>query len=408
LSGLSYSQDLTYAKDQVKTLTSSEFHGRGYVKKGDEIAAHYLANEFTKFKLQKFGRDYYQHYEFPINTFPGAMSVNIDGKELFPGIDFLVSPQSSGVHGTFHIETIDSTIFKANFKITDLVNKDFSGKFILLDSVGWNRGALRKQAFEMVYLNMIKAAGIFLVSDNPLIHSVSENNSDFCSLVIRRTAIKKHPRTLKIKIQSREIEHKAVNVIGFIPGESDTFLVISAHYDHLGMMGKNTYFPGANDNASGTAMLLDLAKRFSLTSDRPKYSTAFMLFSGEEAGLLGSAYYTENSLFPLNKIKMLVNLDMMGTGSGGVTVFNGSTYPREYCKLDSLNKSLRLNIALRSKGISKASDHYLFYLKKVPVLFFNCTGNEVGYHITGDKYDALPFTVYENLFKLIDAYLKSF
>ncbi len=408
LVSVAYSQDLDYARKQVKLLTSPEFHGRGYVKKGDQIASHYLATEFARFNLKTFGSDYYQHYNFQINTFPGAMSVAIDGKELSPGIDFLVYPASAGISGTFDIETLDSTLFTAGFKMSDLLKRDFSGKFILLDTIGWNKDKTRKQALDLVSMGMVGAAGVIFVSDNNLVHSVARYSLTFCSLIVKRTAIKKNPQTIRIHIKSKEINHKAANVIGFIPGRVDSFLVITAHYDHLGMMGKSTYFPGANDNASGTAMLLDFARSYSSTSMQPKYSIAFMLFSGEEAGLLGSMYYTENPLFPLGRIKMLINLDMMGTGSGGVTVFNGSTYPKEYHKLDSLNKTLELNIALKSKGISMASDHFLFHLKKVPVLFFNCDGKEVGYHNTSDKYEALPFTVYEYLFKLIDAYLKTF
>jgi hypothetical protein len=401
-----YSQDLNFAKVQVKLLTSPEFHGRGYVKKGDEIAAQYLTTEFTKFGLTKFGVDYDQHYHFMVNTFPGKMSVRIDGKTLVPGIDYLVYPASSGVDGRFDIETLDSTLFRPGFKVADLFKTDHSRTFFLLDTLGWNRDKFRKQVFDLLYMNMVKAAGIILLTDNDLIHSVSQYSLPFCSLIVKRTSIPKHPRSLLVNIKSKEIDHQAVNIIGYIPGKVDSFLVITAHYDHLGMMGKDTYFPGANDNASGTAMLLDFARKYSTM--HPKYSIAFMLFSGEEVGLLGSGYYTEHPLFPLSKIKMLVNLDMMGSGSGGVTVFNGSSYPKEFHKLDSLDKALRLNMLLISKGISKASDHYVFYLKKVPVLFFNCNGKEVGYHIVGDTFEALPFTVYEKLYKLIDAYLKTF
>ncbi len=79
----------------------------------------------------------------------------------------------------------------------------------------------------------------------------------------------------------------------------DSFLVFSAHYDHLGQMGKDIYFPGANDNASGTSMLLNLAKYYS--QNRPKYSVLFIAFGGEEAGLIGSEYYVKNPLVPLSK-----------------------------------------------------------------------------------------------------------
>lgn len=403
-----FGQDLQFAKQQVKLLTSSAFHGRGYVKNGDQIAGQYIAEEFSKFKLAAFGNDYVQPYQFRVNTFPGSMSVALDGKKLVPGIDFLVYPPSSGISGTFHIEVIDSSIFKPGFQISDLFATDHSHSFMLLDTVGWNKDKTRKQAFDLLYINMIKAAGIILLTDKDLIQSVSQFSLPFCSLIIKRSSITKSARIIKVKIQSKEVDHKAFNVVGYIPGQIDSFLVITAHYDHLGMMGKKTFFPGANDNASGTAMLLDLVRSYSSLHSKPKYAIAFMSFSGEEAGLLGSTYYTEHPMFPLSKIKMLLNLDMVGSGSDGVTIFNGSTYPREYAKLDSLNKAHNLNILLKSKGLYKGSDHYLFHLKNVPNLFFNTGGKEVGYHVVGDNFESLPFTVYENLFKLIDAYLKTF
>jgi Predicted aminopeptidases len=403
-----FGQDLQFARQQVKLLTSSAFHGRGYVKNGDHIAEQYIAKEFSKYKLAAFGNGYIQPYQFHINTFPGRMSVTVDGKKLVPGIDFLVYPPSSGINGIFNIELIDSSLFKPGFQINDLFATDHSHSFILLDTLGWNKDKTWKQVFDLLYINMIKASGVILLTDKDLIQSVSQFSVPFCSLIIKRSSIAKSAKTIKVNIQNKEVEHKAFNVVGYIPGQIDSFLVITAHYDHLGMMGKKTFFPGANDNASGTAMLLDFARSFSTSHTKPKYAMVFMSFSGEEAGLLGSTYYTEHPMFPLSKIRMLLNLDMVGSGSDGVTVFNGGTYPKEYAKLDSLNKALKLNIVLKSKGLSKGSDHYLFHQKNVPTLFFNTGGKEVGYHVVGDNFKALPFTVYENLFELIDAYLKTF
>lgn len=133
--------------------------------------------------------------------------------------------------------------------------------------------------------------------------------------------------------------HQSQNVIGFIPGAvyPDSFIVFSAHYDHLGQMGSKVYFPGANDNASGCAMLLNLAKYYSLPENKPKYSIAFIAFAGEEVGLLGSDYFTKNSLFPLPKIKFVFNMDIMGTGEEGITVVNGSVFKPEFEKLKQIN-----------------------------------------------------------------------
>ena len=192
-----------------------------------------------------------------------------------------------------------------------------------------------------------------------------------------------------------------------MPGKIDTFVVFTAHFDHLGHMGKNTFFPGANDNASGTSMVLDFIRNYASSSEKQKYSYAFILFSGEEAGLLGSYYYVSDPLFPLQKIKILINLDMVGTGSGGVTVFNGNNLPDEFHKLDTINKAIGLNLILKAKGNARNSDHYPFYEKKVPALFFITEGKEVPYHSVNDKYEALPFTGYEKLFRLISEYVKS-
>ena len=264
-------QDINYARKQVKILTSPEFHGRGYVKKGDQIAAQYLAAEFAKFNLKYFGSDYYQHYKFHVNTFPGATSVVIDGKKLSPGIDFLVYPPSSGANGHFGIETMDSTLFKPEFKVSDLFRTDFSDKFILLDTLGWNKDKMRNQVFDLLNFNQVKSAGVMLLSDKDLIHSVSQYSLQYCSLIVKRSSIGKKPQEIDVSIKSKEVDHKAVNIIGFIPGKVDSFLVVTAHYDHLGMMGKNTYFPGANDNASGSAMLLDFVRSYAGSSSPSKY-----------------------------------------------------------------------------------------------------------------------------------------
>ncbi|HEY4787450.1 MAG TPA: M28 family peptidase [Bacteroidales bacterium] len=403
---VSWSQDLKYAHHEVKLLTSSSFHGRGYVKNGDQTAARHLLTEFTKFNLKIFGESYAQFYDFQINVFPSVMRVQINGKNLVPGKDFLVYPYATGTKGTFSIETFDSSLFIPGFRVIDLMKNDYSNKFILVDTVGWMKDSFRRNVFDMMSMNLLRSKGFILVTDGKLVHGVSQFTLNFCPIVIKRSSIAGNPSLIKVDIRNKEIDHKAENIIGYIPGSIDTFLVLTAHYDHLGMMGKSTYFPGANDNASGTAMVLNFAKSYATA--HPKYSIAFLLFSGEEAGLLGSRYYTEHPLFSLSKIKMLINLDMVGSGAEGVTIFNGSTYPKEFQKLDSLDKAMNLNITLKSKGISKGSDHYLFHLKKVPVLFINTNDKRVGYHDINDTYESLPFTVYINLFKLIDAYLKTF
>lgn len=408
ISGAAFSQDIEFVKQHVKILSSEAYYGRGYINKGDAIAAQYLANEFARFRLNSFGKDYFQYYQFDVNTFPGHMLVKIDGKELIPGEDYVVYPASAGMRGTYDIEIFDSTLFTPDFTPQSLLQKNYSEKFILLDTLGWSKHIQAKETYNILNINSVNAKGMAMLSYQDIYFSVSSYQLKYGSFIFKRSALPGNPKNITLNVQSKLRHHKAVNIIGFIPGETDSFMVVTAHYDHLGMMGRSTYFPGANDNASGTAMLLDLVRYYSSCSTPPRYSYAFMLFSGEEAGLLGSAYYTRHPLFPMPKIKMLVNLDMMGTGTDGVYVYFGEIYPNEFHKLNLLNKNNSLNINLIAKGISKRSDHYFFYQNNVPVLYFATVKNNVSYHSPGDTFEALPFTVYENLFKLIVSYFTTF
>ncbi len=159
-------------------------------------------------------------------------------------------------------------------------------------------------------------------------------------IMLKASACKDSIVKMQIKIRNRYLNgYRTQNIIGYIPGTTcpDSFLVFTAHYDHLGLMGKNTYFPGANDNASGVAMVLNLARYFNAHPQR--FSVAFIFFSGEELGLLGSGYFTENSPIRLSAIKFLVNLDLVGTGSDGITVVNAKEYPDQFDKLCAINDS---------------------------------------------------------------------
>jgi aminopeptidase YwaD len=406
ISAFMYSQNLEFAKQQVRILSSPEFHGRGYVKEGDAMASRYLASEFALFHLKKFGNDYYQPYQFTVNTFPGRMEVKINGEKLVPATDYLIYPPSSSINGIYDIQFFDSTLFTPGFSAYNLFHQDFTGKFVVIDTIGWGKDTNRKNTFDLFSLNSVRAAGIIILTDHELTHSVSQYQLKYCLLIVKRNALKSFPKRIELHIESQFVNHSTTNVIGYVPGRIDSFLVVTAHFDHLGMMGDSVYFPGANDNASGTSMVLDLARDLA-AGDKPKYSYAFMLFSGEEAGLVGSSYYTRHPLFPLEKIKRLINIDMVGTGSDGVDVFNGNSFPKEFHMLDSINKTDGLHLKLHQKGISKASDHYLFQELKVRTLYFATLGKETGYHSPGDTFEKLPFTAYESLYKLIHTYLKT-
>lgn len=192
---------------------------------------------------------------------------------------------------------------------------------------------------------------------------------------------------------------KTQNVIGYISGEVDTFIMFGAHYDHLGEMGKDVYFPGANDNASGCSMLLNLAKYYS--EHKPHYSIMFSFFSGEEIAILGSHYMSDNPPVDLKKIKFFFNLDMVGTGEEGIKIVNGSIFKQEFNILDTINAHNHYLFKIGRRGEAKNSDHYYFYEKGVPCFFIYTLGGSKDYHNVYDIPDAISLYGYNNLFKLL-------
>ena len=176
-------------------------------------------------------------------------------------------------------------------------------------------------------------------------------------------------------------------------------VVFTAHYDHLGAMGKNCYFPGANDNASGTSMVLNFVKYYS--EHKPKYKTVFIFFSGEEIGLLGSKYFTTHPSIDLKKVKFLINLDLLGTGDDGMMVVNGAIFTKQFELLEKINKEKQLVKEIKKRGKAQNSDHYWFTELGVPSFFIYTLGGVSFYHDIDDVEKTLPLTDYKDVFKLL-------
>ncbi len=386
-------QDLQYVKKTNNKLASKAYHGRGYVKQGDAKAAKLVSKEFKKAGLIGFTENYYQPYDFAINTFPGKIVVKVDGTRLIPGTDYVVSLSSPGIHGTFPLIWVPDTITKPEQLINFVENcKQKDGILILPQSfkklygtdLPWGRGA------------------ILLEKKQPWWHvSNGREVGNSVWLKIDKHKLPPSAKSIQIDFDNRFIEHyQTQNIAAYIEGTTvkDTFLIYTAHYDHLGMMGNKAYFPGSSDNASGTTMVLDLARYYA--QHPPKYSMAFLLFSGEEVGLMGSSYFAEHPLFPLSQIKLLINLDMIGTGSEGITVVNGKVYKNLFQKLTTINNEHHYLPGVKARGEACNSDHCPLYKKGVKAIFIYTRGKEyMEYHTVTDN--NVPYTKYEDFFKLI-------
>lgn len=402
--GETTAQDSLYTRSIIKTLCSDHFHGRGYVSKGDHIAAKFIKDEFEKNGMSTLSSNgYFQHFNFPVNTFPSKMDVKINGTSLEPGKDFIVKPESPSIKGKFDVVHINKR--PSAYKIEDL-----KGKWILLDTTRGENPFSKSDYQTWLSLDQ-HIKGIIQVIPNKLTWSVGTKLDKIPTLHVLKSVYTDQIQTIEVNIQSKFISnYKTSNVVGYIEGKSkkDSFLVMTAHYDHLGRMGENTIFPGANDNASGIAMLIQMGKYFAQKENQLEYSIIFIAFSGEEAGLIGSKYYTENPWNDLTKIKFLLNMDLLGTGDEGMMVVNATEFPSAFQSLDSLNIQYHYLPKIGKRGKAANSDHYWFTEKGVPSFFCYTQGGITAYHDVYDIEKTLPLTKFESVQKLFIQFLKSF
>jgi hypothetical protein len=402
-------QDIKSVRENIASLTSPAMQGRGYTGNSQLMASQYITVQFQKFNLRPLGKQYRQEFDFPVNTFPGKISVSVAGQMLVPGKDFLVHDASgSGRKENAKIFVVSkNTIDDKSFieALTDSIN--FRNTVFALDSAGCSKeqkDILRTMFNGAFWRGVGKApAGIIAVEEKKLTWSVSSEAFPYPILVVKREFVYTD-RKISFDVTSKLIpEFKTQNLAGFFNGTTseDSFIVITAHYDHLGMMGDSVYFPGANDNASGTSMMLDFVKHFSDLTNRPKYKVAFIAFAGEEAGLLGSEYFVNNPMIPLNRIKFLINLDLVGTGDEGIMVVNATEHPAQFKVMEKINKEKKYFDNIGQRGKARNSDHYWFTENGVKCFFIYTLGGITAYHDIYDRAETLPLTKYENLFRLI-------
>jgi aminopeptidase YwaD len=393
-----------FARIIVDTLASPYMSGRGYVAYGNQRAAKYLNKQFKKLGLKPVGKFFQQKFSYPVNTYPTPYSISINGKLTQPGADYIIIPSTPSMKGTFPVVRFDRSILTDSNLVQEFFNHDYSSTFILVDDSGAT-DKKEKQVWQSLASNPFKAKGIIILCDK-LTEETSETVSDFALLNTLRASPFRNATSITVDSKNKFIKKfKTKNLIGYIKGkvQPDSFIVFTAHYGHLGKMG-SIYFPGANDNASGIAMLLSLAKYYSRHTDSLRYSIAFIAFSGEEIDLLGSKYYTEHPFFPLSKIRFLINMDIMGTGNEGITVVNGTIFKNAFNDLIKINDSLHLLKLIKPRGETANSDHYFFYKNHVPSFFIYTMGGIKAYHDIYDRRETLPLTDFNQVFKLLQQF----
>ena len=405
LSSVSQAQDIDFLKSRIDSLCAPRYHGRGYVENGDVKAASFRQREVTAIGLSEVQDTSTQPFELGVNTFPGKMSVSFDSQELKTGVDYIIDPRSMGLEGEyktfkFKDKWIDDR--KKLFKIRN--NPKLGERAAVID--------LRESSEEMksfanrIGENPLDVPAYVILTPDKLTWSIARRTVDFALVRAQTDHLEKDPKSVTLQIDQEWIgDYSAQNVIGMIPGESDSMIVFTAHYDHLGRMGKDIYIPGANDNASGSAMLLDLAKDY--VGSKPKHTLVFIWFAGEEAGLVGSRYFVDNPMISLEKIKFLINLDLMGDAGKGITAVNGKIFTDHFDQLVEINTKNSLLDEVKARGVAANSDHFPFFEKGVPCFFIYTRGEYMHYHDVNDKPENLTLVKYGETFQLIKLFAES-
>ena len=399
-------QDLAHYKKIVKELSSAKYQGRGYAEDGANKAGKWIAKEFAKAGADEVTC---QPFKLNINTFPGKMDVRVDGKKLTPGVDFTLREFNPGLKGEFKLYYVDTLNYNPDKMFADLASPEYKGAFVVCDFMFSmkNGKAFRKLSSKkdcsnvgMVYtweepLKFYKAYGE-VVREKPIIWV----KPDF----------PKDAKTIKVDMENEFLkDYECFNVIAKVEGNRhDSCYVFTAHYDHLGKLGKKTFYPGAHDNASGTAAIITFAAHYA--KNKPEFDMYFIAFSGEDANLRGSDWYVEHPVVPLSQIKYLFNLDMIADNN-----------PEQYCEFsneamegfalfEKINAEKGYFKALDRHELDENSDHWPFAKKNVPVVFFM---NEHGdaykyYHTVHDTYENHIFSNYEPTFKLIEDFINKY
>jgi len=436
-------------KQHIYFLSSDELEGRKPGTAGIEKAAEYLKSQIIKLGVKQLGQDYFQHLDIVTDIKAGDENkltfrnyTAVINEDFIP----LAISDSKELKATAVFAGFGFEINEDNLKWNDYENIDVDGKWVIIfrDAPTYSGNevldkykSLRKK---ILAARDKGAAGIILINgrdfdmeDNLISLSSSNRESNIGMPVINikrklankllenyeftvedlEEAIKqnKSPRSFEVdveisaKVDLKVINSKTKNVVALLEGSDpvlkNEYLIVGAHYDHLGYGGKNSgsrapdtiaIHNGADDNASGTAANLEVFEKLAANRKDIKRSIVYIAFTAEEMGLIGSKYFTNNPLVDLSKIKFMFNFDMVGRLNPETKNLSiGGTGTAE--GLEELIKSYAdksgMNVKFSSEGYGP-SDHASFYAKDVPVMFL-FTGIHEDYHTPKDDANLINY-----------------
>ncbi|MDR3047677.1 MAG: M28 family peptidase [Bacteroidales bacterium] len=414
-----FSQDSLQTKRWICQLASPEFYGRGCSHYGDSIAAQYIKEELIRLDLKPFFKNnYFQKYQFPAFAMEGKVALAVNHQLLNPFDDYRIAPFSNAISSKkISLLTLDPTCLFNMDLLRDFTTKNrkiLPNSFIYIDVANFNPENAKEKEFlnqlirdcQHLPQNPFGAMGIIAgVKELPAWspgRTTFERNFSFIYVIADK--MPKKPSKIALNLTNTFHLHRTQNIIAVIKGTQypDSFILLTAHYDHIGSMGDEVIFTGAHDNASGTATVLSLAAY--IRQHPLPYTTLFCFFSGEEAGLMGSTYFASNPIIDFSKIKFALNIDMACGGDEGIMVVNSQDEKTKwfYGKLVTLNEQEHFLPAVKNRPNAANSDHYPLSQQGIPALFIYTMGGKTGgYHNYTDRCENCSLAQWEKFFGLI-------
>lgn len=446
--------DFIKSENLMKTdryLASKELEGRLGGSGGYYKAAIFMANEFSKLGLQPIeGKSYFQKLKVEYNEILPPCSLNLIenneiSKEYKLGDDYVFRGFTGSGNVTGDIVFVGYGISSEELGYDDYKNVDVKDKIVVafkynpkwkIDNKNWPEGNPRPKA--KVAADHGAKAILFVSFPNDkhpqepigsVLHGSGEQDEDFPQLHINLNVANdlfdgsghtlsqlqakidstQKPSSIELnkKVQivvntKYDKDKETVNVIGIHPGSDEElkneYVILGAHLDHVGQQGKEIYFPGANDNASGSSAVLEIARAFAEQEIETERSIIFALFSNEESGLEGAKYLAENLPVPTENVVAMLNMDCVAYGDS-IRLGNGKSAPKLWELAQEIDED-NDNMCVDATWAGGGADATPFHEIGIPILYIVTTNSYDHLHQMSDKPETLNTELFEKITRL--------
>ena len=457
LCGCSQKQDILrpskeYYDSVVKELSSEKYYGRSNYNNGAMKAAEFIIGELEKLEVGPIPADvvetawegkerphlhslqpefksqinpcgparwegapesrlaYLQHFSHPLNAQRGAVQLVVDGDTLVNTVNYTLKEFSPTFKGELEVVYLPDEFITPEKFCKHLSSGAYKDKAVVLNWDVFTQTMYTYPGIEVykTYFVPMENVGALIYKGSTLLPYFKSRNHFNTPMPVFMvdSSFPADARKVTIDVEAEMVMNDAHNIIAYIPGTSGStkHYVVSCHYDHLGVCG-NDIFYGASDNSSGTAMLLNLMRHYK--QNPPENPIVFIFFDAEENNLLGSFFYADNPLLPLEDIIYFIELDMIGDNGNNIICQISPCGGEGLEYLKKVNSSFAEPFAsFRCEPFEDYADHYPFGLKGVPAIYMELDGDtNKNYHSPRDNYENFSAVNFDRIFELVTKFI---